>query len=106
MKYGILSRHDAIENEKCPKCLMVFQHFIEVGEGVLGCLKCGSVFVGKVYRETFTPARIVEILKAQKKAAIQPAEERSEFIAPCGFEAKSKAGKVAHERSCGKCGEV
>jgi hypothetical protein len=28
------------------------------------------------------------------------------FTAPCGFEAKTKAGQVNHSRSCDKCGEV
>ena len=33
-------------------------------------------------------------------------EDESEFIARCGFKSKSKAGLVAHERTCSKCNPI
>jgi hypothetical protein len=114
---------------------------MDLGDGELACLKCGSVFISKRVREELTPDRIKWILQAQEAEeaeVIQPGnaggktssmasayfeanyelkakQEESDsppnrthmgFVAPCGFEAKTKAGKVNHQKHCGKCGEV
>ncbi|MCP4262805.1 MAG: hypothetical protein GY774_35650 [Planctomycetes bacterium] len=102
----VASRHDAAENEKCPRCLSVFQHFMQLESALLGCYRCGSVFVSKPVRD-YNYSRIVDQLKLQqveeaeykKMAEITGPHER--FICGCEFEAKTRAGLAAHQRSCG-----
>jgi hypothetical protein len=99
----VLSRHDSVQNEKCPKCLNVFQHFMDLDGGKLGCYKCGTIFVSKPVRD-YNYSRIVEQMKAQqaeKLRLVDPVQAR--FLCAhsgCRFEAKTKAGLKAHQRRC------
>ena len=92
--FSIVSKHE-LYNEKCPRCLTIFVNFMVVGENLLGCLNCGSVFVKKDVRE-FVRDHQKEIMVANK------GHLRSivGFVCGCGFKAKSQAGLKAHQRKC------
>lgn len=50
----IASRFDPkYKFEKCPAhtCLMIGQNFVMINEITLGCLRCGTIFLTKAYRE-------------------------------------------------------
>ena len=111
----ILSRHDTVDGEKCPKCLTIFQHFADFEDGKLGCLRCGTVFLGKKMRDDLS-FRVKDILIEQKNALeildkqnydmnedfrkSNAHELLNTWECPCGFEAKSRAGLAAHQRRC------
>jgi uncharacterized C2H2 Zn-finger protein len=92
--FTVVSRHD-LENEKCPRCLTIFVNFMVVGENLLGCLNCGSIFVKKEVRE-FVRDHQKEIMQIHK-FALPPVGDHA---CGCGFEAKTKAGLKAHQRKC------
>ena len=48
--FRVLSRRENTEGDKCPQCRMVSVDFMDLGNGLLGCYHCGSVFVRKAYR--------------------------------------------------------
>ena len=95
--FSIVSKHD-LDNEKCPRCLTIFVNFMVVGENLLGCLNCGSVFVKKDVRE-FVRDHQKEILELNK-AGHHILVDDIKNTCGCGFEAKSKAGLKAHQRKC------
>ena len=89
----IRTKHECIENEKCPICRTIFQNFIDFENNMLGCLSCGCVFIEKQCRVD-VGGRIKELVKAQIK----------EFVCECGFKAKNNVGLAAHRRHCGRSG--
>ena len=102
--YRVKDRHETVENEKCPRCLEMFKHFMDLGDGLFACYKCGSVFVGKETRD-YNYFRIKEQLELQKKEVAVVLEEEVEplvdnFTCVCKFKAKSAAGLSAHKRRC------
>ena len=108
-QFRVISRHSLPESEKCPRCLNVFQNFMDLGRGLMGCFKCGSVFVSRTVRD-FNYGRIVEQMLLQDLEAREvdkkpPTEIRKDdpdpiFTCSCGKVCKSKAGLVAHQRKC------
>ena len=87
--YGVRSRHDLNSNEKCPRCLTIFQDFIDLDKGLLGCYRCGSVFVSKDIRDAEYRCKKekLEKLKESLKCHI------------CGKACKSKLGLTSHLKS-------
>ena len=128
-QFRVASKHETVDTEKCPRCLDVFQHFMEVTHGLLACYKCGSVFISKPVRD-YNYSRIMEQQKEQQlevqdleklrahkckcdqETLVDPITGPPEVIKEsetirflcsypeCRFEAKSKAGLVAHQRRC------
>lgn len=96
-KIKIKSKHDCYGN-KCPFCLRVHVNFADLGDDLLGCLKCGCVFIEKGKRADLEE-RQVEILVEQLKEKAAAAEE-IKLTCECGFEAKNNAGLAAHQRKC------
>ncbi len=47
--FTILNRK-AAGSDKCPRCSRLNVDFVDMGEGVLGCFDCGSVFLKKSER--------------------------------------------------------
>jgi hypothetical protein len=106
----IKSRHDS-HGEKCPFCLQIFVNFIDLGDDLLACLKCGSVFVAKEKRQDLRDHQAEMIAEQKKESEINFPPGKTHivenivvpenlFVCPCGFEAKSKAGLAAHQRTC------
>jgi len=95
--YRVKDRHETVENEKCPRCLEMFKHFMDLGDGLFACYKCGSVFVGKETRD-YNYFRIKEQLELQKKETVEELTENLTCV--CKFKAKSLAGLSAHQRRC------
>jgi len=85
----ILSRFDEVGMaEKCPRCLMLRENFLDIGGELLGCLKCGSVFVRKGFRDGLDVKGMLE------------AQGRADWVCECGKVCGSKAGLMAHGRVC------
>ena len=80
--------------DKCPKCLEGGQNFIILSNELYGCFKCGCVFVPKSVREDFR----VQVRNDIKEAKKEVKEVDGIICSECGFEAKSKAGLIAHSR--------
>jgi hypothetical protein len=94
MKHRAASRfNEKYKMDKCPICRHTGESFIMVSEGQLGCRNCGCVFVARFVRDDFNE-RLFDILSEQE-------EDRSSWNCGCGFTAKSKAGLMAHGRTCG-----
>lgn len=102
MEIGVKNRHSCVDNEKCPKCLGIYQHFMDLEDGLLGCFVCGCVFVSKPVRDEVwkTVPAIVRQHQIEAQQAKIAAENKT--LCDCGFEAKNKAGLLAHQRKCKK----
>lgn len=95
MNHKAASRfNEKYKYDKCPQCNDFNQTFILVSDGQLGCRKCGAVFIATFVRDDFNE-HVLDILKSQE-------EDRSSWSCECGFNAKTKAGLVAHKRACDK----
>lgn len=90
----LVSKHRLPENEKCPKCLMIFSNFAQVSDDLLGCLKCGCVFIRSEVRNELSEHQ-AKILVEQDKVIELPV-----YRCECGFEAKNNVGLAAHQRHC------
>ena len=96
--YGVLSRRN-VGRDKCPKCSTLNVDFVDLGNGLLGCFDCGSVFVTKVAR--------VQVRVMEREAKVVPVPEEPEvakfldgFTCPtCGKVVKSKLALAGHMRS-------
>lgn len=97
--FRLLSKHDADKTEKCPRCLQIFQNFLDLGHNQLACLKCGCVFVGRDVR-SFVDRNQKAILKSQELEVQIKEHFADELVCACGFKAKNKTGLVAHKRHC------
>jgi hypothetical protein len=99
MKHRAASRfNETYKSDKCPVCKQTGESFIMVSDGQLGCRKCGCIFIARFVRDDFNE-NLLEILTAQE-------EDRSGGVCGCGFRAKSKAGLMAHGRTCDKYKEM
>lgn len=49
MGFSVLSRRES-GSEKCPRCSRVNVDFVDMGDGLLACFDCGSVFMTKLGR--------------------------------------------------------
>lgn len=101
------------EGEKCPRCLDGWVDFMVVDEenGLLGCYKCGSVFVSKAIREEERVgkkeqlARQVIVVVNDKPglvAALPAAVDKPAFICTepgCGKAFTVKVALIGHMRS-------
>ena len=98
----VKSRFETAPGERCPKCSMLNQNVIDYGV-FFGCINCGTVFVPNQVRQ-YVRENIVELLKASKNKPVYNKVEKTEpdeiFKCSCGFEAKSKAGLIGHQRFC------
>ena len=101
----IESKHDC-RGDKCPFCLQVHVNFAVVSDDLLGCLKCGCVFIRKSVKEDLRD-RQVEILVEQLKEKEVPKDPFHDDFDPseklyceCGFFAKNTTGLAAHKRHC------
>lgn len=95
---------EGYKKDKCPYCLEGWSDFILPfeREDVLACYKCGSIFLSKEARVSEL-ARKKEQFEIQQKEqvevpAIESDEVKSLKCSVCEFEAKSKAGLMAHMR--------
>ena len=87
--YGIKSRHEGHANEKCPRCLNIFQDFIDIGNGLLGCYKCGCVFVSKDIRDNEYAHKKERVLDINKERTCPE----------CGKVCRNKFGLTSHLKS-------
>ena len=111
------------ENEKCPKCLTIWQDFGKIEEHLWFCYSCGTVFVPKKIREPEKWGKKEQILKQmaeekEKEEALkkeqegvsaetqsitvdesQMSETITAFACPhCDYVGKTKANLGAHMR--------
>lgn len=92
MEHRVASRFDEkYKNDRCPICKFMDQNFIYISDKELSCYSCGIIFINKESRDAMKRISL-EMLIAQK--------EDKRFRCECGFEAKSRAGLVAHKRKC------
>jgi len=83
-------------SEKCAHCGISFIDFVDIfGDGsLLGCPVCQVIFMSRECKQDW--------IKFKNEPQVEE-KEPEDFIAKCGKECKSLAGKVAHERYCKEC---
>ncbi len=118
--FTILNRK-AAGPDKCPRCSRLNVDFVDMGEGVLGCFDCGSVFLRKAerVRSRFSVVKpevtIVEAIEAGRQVAKDIFSEVPEIptkvfkgvaVPPvvftcdiCGKVCKNKIGLSGHSKS-------
>lgn len=104
----IRSRHDLPGQEKCPHCLQIFVNFADLGNSLLGCLKCGCVFIEKDKREYLREHQktiLSDQLANKELVELGAKVDNGKVVVSlleceCGFIAKSNAGLAAHQRNC------
>jgi len=85
----ILSRFDNPDGDRCPKCSLISQNFQIVGENVLACLECGTLFNRKAFRLELKEG-LKDLLLAQKAEEVEAAKLAE--MEAAGYEAPPAQG--------------
>lgn len=126
--FAILNRREA-GTERCPRCSRVNVDFMDLGDGVLGCFDCGTVFIRKTRRieirkrggvpgpfmkpplgeiKIDPPVTVLEVpIILKETLKVLPLEVPFETAAPpvvytcgtCGKELKTRLALAGHMRS-------
>ena len=90
--------------ERCPKCLITNQNFLIIPSEeipLLGCFRCGTVFVSKRFISGLDVRALLEEQKRVEKAAAEPEPEPKTYIcSSCQKDCRTGSGLAAHLKVC------